>query len=38
MLFDGTLSPRGGALQPDHDAPGNGLAFKEADAEQYRIA
>ena len=38
MLFDGTLSPRRGALQPDRDAPGNGLAFKEADAEQYRIA
>jgi L-alanine-DL-glutamate epimerase-like enolase superfamily enzyme len=38
MLFDGTLSPRGGALQPARDAPGNGLTFKEADAEQYRIA
>ena len=38
MLFDGTLSPRGGALQPARSAPGNGMTFKEADAEQYRIA
>ena len=38
MLFDGTLSPRRGALQPAPDAPGHGLTFKEADAEHYRIA
>ena len=37
MFFDGTLSPRGGVLQPAVDAPGHGLTFKEADAEQYRI-
>jgi L-alanine-DL-glutamate epimerase-like enolase superfamily enzyme len=37
-LFDGVLSPRGGVLEPDMTAPGNGLVFKEADAERYRVA
>ena len=36
MLLDGTLSPVGGALRPDIDAPGHGLTFKDADAEPYR--
>jgi L-alanine-DL-glutamate epimerase-like enolase superfamily enzyme len=38
MLFDGTLSPAGGTLTPDRDAPGLGVTFREADAEQYRQA
>jgi L-alanine-DL-glutamate epimerase-like enolase superfamily enzyme len=37
MLFDGALDPEGGVLRPDLTAPGHGLAFKEKDAEQYRI-
>jgi len=37
-LFDGTLSPVGGALCPDLHRPGHGMAFKEADAEAYRVA
>lgn len=37
-LFDGTLVPAGGALQPDLSAPGNGLTFRDADARQYRVA
>lgn len=28
----------GRALAPDLSAPGNGLTFKEADAEQFRVA
>lgn len=38
MLFDGTLSPHGGALLPDRTRSGLGLVFKEHDAEQFRIA
>jgi L-alanine-DL-glutamate epimerase-like enolase superfamily enzyme len=38
MLFDGALSPEGGALRPDQHRPGLGLAFKYRDAEQYRAA
>ncbi|MBO0728111.1 MAG: hypothetical protein J2P57_02555 [Acidimicrobiaceae bacterium] len=37
LLFDGTLSPEGGALRPDLDRPGHGLSVKWADAEQYRV-
>lgn len=37
MLFDGVLSPRGGALVPGSD-PGHGMALKTADAEPYRTA
>jgi L-alanine-DL-glutamate epimerase-like enolase superfamily enzyme len=36
MLFDGTLSPDGGALHPALDRPGLGLEVKWADAEPYR--
>jgi L-alanine-DL-glutamate epimerase-like enolase superfamily enzyme len=36
IVFDGTLSPAGGALRPDHDRPGLGLEVKWADLEQYR--
>ncbi len=38
MLLDGTLDPEGGALRPDRDRPGHGLALKRADAERYRVA
>lgn len=34
-LFDGAPRPRDGALTPDLDRPGNGLALKRADAERY---
>ena len=37
MLFDGALSPCHGALRPDDEAPGLGVTFKEADAEQFRV-
>jgi len=36
LLFDGTLSPRGGSLTPDLTAPGLGLTLRQADAEQFR--
>lgn len=35
MLFEGTLSPEGGALRPDRSRPGLGLELKRADAERY---
>lgn len=38
MLFDGTLSPRGGALVPTGATPGHGMSLKEADAAAYRVA
>jgi L-alanine-DL-glutamate epimerase-like enolase superfamily enzyme len=38
MLFDGSLAPRHGVLQPDLSLPGNGLQFREADAQRYRVA
>ncbi|AEW99598.1 enolase C-terminal domain-like protein [Streptantibioticus cattleyicolor] len=37
MLFDGTLSPRGGELCPDPGRPGLGLRVKWADAEAHRV-
>ena len=38
MLFDGVTEPDpGGVLRPDPSVPGNGLTFKAADAEKYRI-
>ncbi|WP_217249638.1 enolase C-terminal domain-like protein [Streptomyces sp. AC602_WCS936] len=37
LLFDGTLSPDGGALRPDPDRPGLGLDVRWADAEPYRV-
>jgi L-alanine-DL-glutamate epimerase-like enolase superfamily enzyme len=36
MLFDGTLDPSGGDVQPDPAAPGLGLTFRAADAKRYR--
>jgi len=38
LLFDGALSPRGGALRPDPDRPGHGLSLRSSDAEQFRTA
>lgn len=38
MLFDGTLSPRGGTITPRPDAPGNGLTLRTMDAESFRVA
>jgi L-alanine-DL-glutamate epimerase-like enolase superfamily enzyme len=35
MLFDGALSPDGGALRPDDSRPGLGVELKRADAERY---
>ncbi|HET9185178.1 MAG TPA: enolase C-terminal domain-like protein [Solirubrobacterales bacterium] len=35
MLFDGTLDPRGGALEPDRSRPGLGLELKYDEAERY---
>ena len=37
MLFEGTLSPKGGQLTPDPDRLGHGLTFRHADAERFRI-
>ena len=35
MLFDGALTPVGGALRPDLSRPGLGLEFKRKDAARY---
>ncbi|MFR0357345.1 enolase C-terminal domain-like protein [Streptomyces sediminimaris] len=37
LVFDGTLSPEGGALRPDTDRPGLGLDVRWADAEPHRV-
>ncbi|MCV7031891.1 enolase C-terminal domain-like protein [Mycobacterium sherrisii] len=37
LLFDGALSPEGGALRPDQGRPGLGLEFKHRDAERFRV-
>ena len=36
--LDGALSPAGGALRPDPDAPGLGVRLKRADLEVFRTA
>jgi L-alanine-DL-glutamate epimerase-like enolase superfamily enzyme len=38
LLFDGALDPDGGVLTPDPARPGLGLALRENDADQYRLA
>jgi L-alanine-DL-glutamate epimerase-like enolase superfamily enzyme len=38
MLFDGVVAADGGVASVNLDAPGNGLTFREADADPYRIA
>jgi hypothetical protein len=35
MLFDGTLNPVDGYIQPDLSRPGLGLVFKRREAERY---
>jgi L-alanine-DL-glutamate epimerase-like enolase superfamily enzyme len=37
LLFDGTLTPRDGALHPDPSRAGLGLAVKRRDAERYAV-
>ena len=37
MLFDGALTPRGGALHPDLTRPGLGLELKQADARRFAV-
>jgi L-alanine-DL-glutamate epimerase-like enolase superfamily enzyme len=36
LFFDGALDPAGGAMSPDLDRPGHGLALRVADTERYR--
>jgi L-alanine-DL-glutamate epimerase-like enolase superfamily enzyme len=36
-LFDGTLDPDGGFLEPDRSRPGLGLELKRADAAPYQV-
>lgn len=38
MLFDGCISPEGGAMRPDSDRPGHGMSLRNADAEVFRTA
>jgi L-alanine-DL-glutamate epimerase-like enolase superfamily enzyme len=38
LLFDGTLDPVDGVLQPDPDRPGLGLDLKHEDAGPFRVA
>ena len=35
MLFDGAPAPSGGMIRPDLSRPGNGLEFKQRDAERF---
>lgn len=35
LLFDGSIEPQGGYMQPDLDRPGLGLELKRADAARY---
>jgi L-alanine-DL-glutamate epimerase-like enolase superfamily enzyme len=37
MLFDGTLSPDGGCLEPDRSRPGLGLELRRDAAEEYAL-
>ncbi|MDY7087649.1 MAG: enolase C-terminal domain-like protein [Actinomycetota bacterium] len=37
MLFDGTVTADGGSAAADRTRPGNGLAFREADARRWRV-
>jgi L-alanine-DL-glutamate epimerase-like enolase superfamily enzyme len=37
LLFEGTLSPEGGALRPDRSRPGHGLELKRADAARFAV-
>ena len=35
LLFDGTLDPHGGTLEPDRSRPGHGLELKRAEVERW---
>jgi L-alanine-DL-glutamate epimerase-like enolase superfamily enzyme len=35
LLFDGTVEPCDGALEPDRSRPGLGLELKRSDSERY---
>jgi len=37
-FFDGTLDPSGGTISPAADSPGNGLTFRGAAVEKYRVS
>jgi L-alanine-DL-glutamate epimerase-like enolase superfamily enzyme len=37
MLFDGAPVPHDGAIEPDLGRPGHGIAFKDKDAERFRV-
>jgi L-alanine-DL-glutamate epimerase-like enolase superfamily enzyme len=37
ILFEGLAELRDGALRPDSDRPGNGLALKSSDADRYAV-
>ena len=37
MLFDGTLSPNGGALRPDRNQPGHGLTLRRDVADRNQV-
>jgi L-alanine-DL-glutamate epimerase-like enolase superfamily enzyme len=37
LLFDGVLTPAGGALAPDLSRPGLGLELKQHDAQRYEV-
>jgi L-alanine-DL-glutamate epimerase-like enolase superfamily enzyme len=37
LLFDGTLQPRDGTLEPDRGRPGLGLELRESDVERYAV-
>lgn len=37
IVFEGALSPQGGALRPDRSRPGHGLSARWADVERYRV-
>ena len=37
MLFDGALTPHGGALRPDPARPGFGIELKDSVADQFRV-
>lgn len=37
MVFDGTLDPQGGHLEPDRSRPGLGLELRRADAEKFAV-
>jgi len=38
MAFDGTVSPEGGLMRPDPDAPGHGLTLRAGEIEKYRTS